>query len=92
MQTILELEKKITKSDESVIVYLLNIDYGRTMICGLSCLDWVKRALILVNHKTGQRMKARKQERVKQWWPLEVDSELFPGLFRTVSRKIIIPE
>ena len=45
MQTILELEKKIAKSDESIIVYLLNVDIGKTKICGLSCLDWVKRAL-----------------------------------------------
>lgn len=50
MQTILELEKKIAKNNDSIIVYLLNVDIGKTKICGLSCLDWVKKSLTNIPH------------------------------------------
>ncbi len=49
MQTLLETEKLKTVKNDSVIVYLLNVDYlgvkHDAVACGLSMTEWVKRSL-----------------------------------------------
>ena len=40
------LKTKIkTKEDNSVIIYLLNLNNSSTKICGLSMIDWVKKSV-----------------------------------------------
>lgn len=39
------VKQKLTKQDDSVIIYLLNLNSGNTSICGLSMTGWVKKAV-----------------------------------------------
>ena len=62
MQVATKTLKQVNKSDDSVVVYLLNITNQQvnyeTLICGLSMSDWVKKSInkipyIEVNYDNG---------------------------------------